>query len=98
MRGNIYHRLRRLKESCVSGSSHRVLGGVGDEQGHSWISPGVLHRWPSSRLAAPPSGGGRGGHSWGAGARPVLVLYPQWRHGKDPAGRPARIKPQQLLL
>ena len=81
--------LTEVSERQLSLSSNRVLGRVGDEQRHSWVSPATLHRGRGPGPATPPSGGGRGGHGGGAGARPILVLDPQWRHGKDPAGRPA---------
>lgn len=76
----------------------RILGGVGDEQRRSWISPVHLHDQPSSWPATPPSGWWRGGDGRGSGARPFIILNPQWRHGEDPAGRPARVEPQQLVL
>ena len=76
----------------------RVLGWISDEQRHSRISPVTPHRRPGPGPAAPPSGGGRGGHGGGAGARPVIVLDPQRRHGEDPAGRTAWVESQQLLL
>lgn len=78
--------------------SARVLGGVGDEQRCSWLSPVALHRRPSVWPAASPSGGGGGGHGRGAGARAVLIFDPQWRHGEDPVGCPARVESQQLLM
>lgn len=86
----------KLYVLCVS--SHRVLGGVGDEQRHSRISPVILHGRPHPGPAAPSSSGGRGGHGGRAGARAVLILNSQRRHGEDPVGCPARVKPQQLLL
>lgn len=76
----------------------RFLGGVRDEQRHSWISPVNLHHWPCSWPATPPSGWGRGGDGRGPGTRPFIIFNPQWRHGEDPAGRPARVEPQQLVL
>lgn len=76
-------------------STNRLLGGVGDEQGRSSINP---PGHPGTRPAAPPSGGGRGSHGRRAGACAVLVLHSQRRYGEDPAGCPARVEPQQLLL
>lgn len=66
----------------------RVLGRVGDEQSPS-SQPIILNRWSGSRPTAPPSGGGRGGHSGGTGACPILIFNPQWRHAEDPVGCPA---------
>lgn len=76
----------------------RILGGVGDEQRSFWICRVRLHDRPSSWPATPPSGWWRGGDGRGSGARPFIVLNPQWRHGEDPPGRPARVEPQQLVL
>lgn len=76
----------------------RFLGGVRDEQRRSWVGPVHLHDWPCCWPATPPSGWGRGGDGRGPGARSFIVLNPQWRHGEDPAGRSARVEPQQLVL
>lgn len=87
------------------------MGGAGDEWKQQEPGPAAkLHHtlscpgereWGGESDPSGPGGGARGGggeSDSGVGACALILLYPQWRHGEDPAGCPARVQPEQLLL